>query len=129
MRFLQKAPDGGTNSGVTGYFLIEIKWLFTIVLLRFNKGSREAYHEHAFNAWTLWLKGHVKEHHLDRPDDPLEFRGGQVKYTPRTCFHKIEGIETTWALSFRGPWRDFWREWRDGKVVWLTHGRLEVEQS
>lgn len=34
MKFFSKAPDGGKDSEVDGYFLCEIKPLFSIVLLR-----------------------------------------------------------------------------------------------
>ncbi len=125
MKLFRKAADGGKDSGVTGFFLIECKSLFSIVLLRFNKGTREAYHTHAFNAVTLWLKGRVREHHLGI-DVPMEFTAGDVKHTPRQCFHKIEALETTWALSFRGPWHDVWLEWRNSRLVKLTHGRREI---
>jgi hypothetical protein len=128
VRLLNKAPDGGKNSGVTGFFLVEMKSLFSIVLLRFNKGSREAFHEHAFNAVTIWLKGRVIEHELHNTvrSFPREFKGGQIKFTRRNCFHKIEALEPTWALSFRGPWVDRWREKRGDKLVTLTHGRKVV---
>lgn len=127
MKFFSKAPDGGKGSGVTGYFLIEIKSLFSVVLLHFASGSREAYHEHAFNALTIWLKGLVIEWHL--ADEPLGafFRAGDIKYTPRETFHKIEALEDTWALSFRGPWVDTWRESIRGRLRTLTHGRRVVE--
>jgi quercetin dioxygenase-like cupin family protein len=124
MRFFSKAPDGGRGSGVTGYFLVEIKPLFSIVLLHFAKGTREAFHEHAFNALTIWLKGKVREHHLS--GETKDFRVGQIKFTGRACFHKIEALTSTWALSFRGPWRDTWREFRNNRFVKLTHGRREV---
>lgn len=130
MKLFSKAADGGKNSGVTGYFLIEWKQAFSVVLLRFNKGTREAYHEHAFSAWTLWLKGRVREHILRIDlgvDQTREFSAGQLKRTPRNCFHKIEALETSWALSVRGPWLDRWREFRSGRFVTLTHGRKEVD--
>lgn len=126
MRFFSKAPDGGKGSGVTGYFLVEIKSLFSIVLLHFEKGTREAFHEHAFNAVTIWLKGWVIEWF---PPDPVHgyshrcWVPGDIKYTPRECFHKIEALEPSWALSFRGPWVNTWREWKRGVFTTLTHGR------
>ena len=43
-RFFSKAKDGGKDSPVDGYFLIEIKWLFSVVLLKFNKGHRDNCH-------------------------------------------------------------------------------------
>lgn len=124
MKLLTKAADGGQNSGVTGYFLIEAKSLFSIVLLHFNKGTREAFHEHAFNAWTLWLKGRIVERHLN--GEVKEFVAGQVKYTSRKTFHMVDAKENTWALSVRGPWVDHWRESRKGTIVTLTHGRKEI---
>mgnify|MGYP002376661836 CR=1 FL=1 len=126
MRLFSKAPDGGKNSGVTGYYLVEIKPLFSVVLLHFNKGTREAFHEHAFNALTFWLKGSVREHHVS--GQTKKFYAGQFKYTSRSCFHKIEALESTWAISFRGPWVDYWRESRLGKIVTLTHGRKIVDE-
>ena len=134
MKLFSKAPDGGKGSGVTGYFLIEAKSAFSLVLLHFAKGTREAFHEHAFNAVTLWLKGRVREHLLDLFDYEHEaevrtFHAGQVKFTPRSCFHKIEALESTWALSIRGPWVDRWREYRNGRLVTLSHGRKVVSSG
>jgi hypothetical protein len=134
VKLFSKAADGGKGSGVTGYFLIEWKRAFSIVLLHFAKGTREAYHEHAFNAWTLWLKGHVCEHSLNPRNGRWQtygavrtyFRAGQLKYTPRSNMHKIEALEPTWALSIRGPWVDRWRELRGSSLVTLTHGRKVV---
>ncbi len=138
MKLFSKAPDGGKHSGVTGFFLIEAKSAFSIVLLRFNVGTREAFHSHAFNAVTLWLWGRVWEHRIVRYcncgrsfcsgviAETREFSAGDIKRTPRDCLHKIEALTPAWALSFRGPWLDYWQEWCNGRVVTLTHGRREV---
>jgi hypothetical protein len=129
MRFFQKAADGGKNSGVTGYFLVEIKPLFSIVLLRFSEGSREAYHSHAFNALTLWLSGHVREvrfwKELERTTSK-DFKAGMWKVTRRDNMHRVIGLKKSWALSFRGSWIDRWQEFKNGKIVTLTHGRKVV---
>lgn len=124
MRFFEKTYDGGENSGVTGYFIVEIKSLFSIVLLKFNKGTREAFHNHAFNAITFWLTGSVKEHMLDGTINT--WKAGHIKYTPRNTFHKVEALEETWALSIRGQWVNTWNESRFGKMFTLTHGRKEI---
>ena len=42
MKILNIAKDGGPESNVTGYWLVESKRFFSIVLLKFDKGSREA---------------------------------------------------------------------------------------
>ena len=125
MTFFKVAKDGGQDSHVTGYFLVEIKSLFTIVLLHFEKGTRDAFHSHAFNALTLWLKGTVKEHTMD--EGTHLWAVGQLKFTPRNCFHKVEAITDTWALSLRGPWVDMWKEYsRSFGFRTLTHGRKVV---
>lgn len=127
MKLFSKASDGGKGSGVTGFFLIEWKAAFSIVLLRFNKGTREAYHSHAFNAVTVWLWGDVREWFVGSRVPRRHNVIGGIKFTPRSCFHKVEALETTRALSFRGPWADYWQESRNGKLVTLTHGRKEVD--
>jgi hypothetical protein len=125
MKFLHKAKDGGIKSNVTGYWLIESKKFFSIVLLRFDEGSREAFHTHAFNAISWVIKGEMHEHTI---------HGEIVKLTPsvlpiytsRKRFHKVYGIaKSTWALSFRGPWVDTWKEFLPNfnKYITLTHGR------
>jgi len=129
-RLFSKRSDGGGESGVTGYFLIEWKPVFSIGLLNFSKGSREAFHDHAFHALTWWLKGSVTEEMLEGSerfkykDFRLSFK---PKLTKRDCFHKIHAHISTWALTFRGPWADTWHEWRGGhRLVTLTHGRKVV---
>lgn len=133
MKLFKFASDGGRDSGVRGFFFVEIKSLFSVVLLRFNPGSREAYHSHAFNAVTWFLRGKVVEEriHGDHEAD-LSFEytpfGPNVrpKFTPRENCHRVSSVGITYALSFRGPWIDTWREYRAGKFVTLTHGRKVV---
>jgi len=129
-RIFFKKYDGGKESGVTGYMLLEWKTVFSIGLLHFNEGSREAFHSHAFNAVTWWLKGSVTEvHHLsgETKDFSASFK---PKYTNRDCFHKVVAHTSTWALTIRGPWKDEWYEHRpvEGHVV-LTHGRKKISME
>lgn len=114
MKFLFKGKDGGPQSPVTGYWLVEIKSLFSIVLLHFGKGTREAFHDHAFNAVTLWLKGYVFEHTLNRQTLQTvtkAYTPRQLKYTSHNHMHKVIAPEGAWALSFRGPWKKTWQEY------------------
>lgn len=136
MKLFRKSHDGGADSGVTGYWLIECKSMFSIVLLHFNPGSREAFHSHAFNAWTWWLKGLVTEEYLDR--ESMEAMGSisplrkwvpswKPKWTPKNCFHKIlAGEKGAWALSFRGPWDATWFENKNGETYELGQGRVRI---
>ena len=128
VKVLKLAPDGGVKSGVTGLFVIEIKKLFSIVLLHFGNGTREAYHSHAFNAVTWFLKGKVIEHRLGDGNTITSKPFGpsiKPKITLRDNCHRVESLGDTWAISFRGPWRDTWQEYlpKEDKRVTLTHGR------
>ena len=128
MKFFERGHDGGELSGVVGFWIIEIKWLFSIVLLRFNKGTRENYHSHAFNALTWFLWGRVEEQHLHAP--ALEWAPSLVpKYTAISTFHRVNALETTYALSFRGPWARDWKEYNVEKQeeITLTNGRVVVK--
>jgi hypothetical protein len=127
MKILSVAKDGGSKFHVTGFWLVEIKPLFSIVLLKFARGTREAFHSHAFNALTWFLKGHVTEHHMDGRS--IEWKPSFVpKLTPRKCFHKVYAHEDTYAPSVRGPWGKTWREYLPERreFVTLTHGRKRI---
>lgn len=128
-RLFYRKPDGGKDSGVTGYFLIEWKPLFSIGLLHFKKGSREAFHNHAFNAITFWLKGSaIEEKHPT--GQQLRWAASLLpKYTPRENCHRIVADDDVYALTFRGPWNDTWFEFKNDRYITLTHGRKVVSVS
>lgn len=129
MKIVKSAPDGGKDSGVTAYFLIEWKKGFSVALLRFNKGSREAFHSHAFNALTWWLKGKAVEILYPTKESIVWTPSFKPKFTPRGNTHKITAKETTWALTLRGPWVDKWIEVKGKEKTTLTHGRKVVEKE
>ena len=130
MRFLEKAKDGGPQSTVTGYWLVELKNLFSVVLLKFEDGSRDEYHSHAFNSLNWVLKGEVQEEVLwdHPPDDVLgdTYRPSlKPVLTKRSRFHRVVSKGTTWVFSIRGPWSKHWLEFdpKSRRMVRLTHGR------
>jgi hypothetical protein len=128
MRFLEWTKDGGQESTVSGLYFVEIKSLFTIVLLRFSGKSREAYHSHAFNALSWVLKGKLVEHIYGGMDEDVKYTPSlKPIYTSRSRFHKVDSDGETWVLSFRGAWANTWREYIPN---WgfriLTHGRKVV---
>lgn len=126
MRILSKAKDGGPESPVDAYFIIEAKKLFSICILKFNKGGREAYHTHAFNALTWFLRGELYEENFD--GTTLKYkRSLWPKITKRDKNHRVFAARTSWCISIRGPWKEIWTEHRDGKEVFLTHGRKEIQ--
>lgn len=140
MKFLKAMKDGGPESTSTGYWLIEWKKAFSIVLLRFDGKSREAFHTHAFNCLSWVVKGGLRETFL-KGTVP---KGEEVRFhlpsfkpfiTRRTDFHKVDAYNpyrndndtlVSWVFSIRGPWIDKWKEWlpKTNETVNLTHGRV-----
>lgn len=136
---LEKGKDGGPESKVDGFWIFRHKKLFTLALLRFNKGSREAYHSHAFNSISWLLTGGLRElQAMMRGDGVLDL---ELNHTPgvwpivtlRSTMHKVYGeAEDNWVLTFRGPWADTWCEMiedanGDLEIIKLTHNRVRVE--
>jgi hypothetical protein len=127
--------DGGPESTVSGFFFIEWKDMFSVALLRFSDGTREAYHDHAFNAVSWLLKGELLEFMLDGPGRIHKPRLLPI-VTRKEDFHKVHSVGTSWVLSFRGPWNKEWheftrgswkgREFIPGKYTTLTDGRKPV---
>jgi len=126
MKFLHYGKDGGEYSTVWGFFFIEIKKMFSIVLLKFENGSRDAFHSHAFNSISLVLKGKLIEEH--RWGGTEAHIWGDTVITRRDTFHKVTSYGRTWVLSIRGPWAKTWKEFipSERRNVTLTHGREEV---
>ena len=128
MKFFSISKDGGPESHVTGFFVVEIKSLFSIVVLKFTKGTRENFHSHAFNALTLWLSGEVCEEYPDGKGRP--WHPGDWKFTPKKMMHRVRALVNSYAISFRGPWDPTWEEYnaKTQEFTVLTHGRNVVER-
>jgi hypothetical protein len=67
--------------------------------------------------------------------DDVEWSGPSLvpKYTPRSTFHRVNALTSTWAFSIRGPWHNEWQEFKrndndddGGEFTTLTHGRVKV---
>jgi hypothetical protein len=140
MRFLQIVKDGGPESHVWAYVLIESKRFGSIMLLRFDHGTRDAFHSHAFDSvsWVVRGGGLVEQfgegsrEYRDQPQNPIaNFRfhlpGTRMIRTFRDTYHKVASVGRTWVVTFRGPWAPTWREQAAGEPERvLTHGRREA---
>lgn len=136
MTLFKYGKDGGPDSTVWGYWLIEAKSLFSIALLCFEDGSRDKYHEHAFNSVSWLLKGELHESGLlgyDTYSQQMFTWGAVFKpslwpiFTKRQDMHKVTSIGRSWVLTFRGPWKNVWREWDNvGGYITLTNGRKQL---
>ncbi len=131
MKFFLKRKDGGPDSNVTGYWLIEWKNGFSIALLNFSQGSRENFHNHAFNAVSWFFWGRAYEERL------INTKTVWTKFLPsilpvittKDNLHRVYGIaESTWALTFRGPWSKTWNEYNESteSLITLSEGRKIV---
>lgn len=131
VKMFSYGKDGGPDSTVWGFWLIEWKRLFSVAVLCFENGSREAYHSHAFNSVSWVLKGRLQE------DVLLDSGFGYWRvyrprlrpvFTYREDMHKVTSVGRTWVLTFRGPWAKTWREWlpKTKEFVTLTNGRQVV---
>jgi len=129
MKILSKSKDGGAESHVWGYWLIEIKSLFTIALLRFDPGTREAFHNHAFNCISWVLKGKLEERHLNGAETQYYTPSIFPIITKRETFHQVFSHGTTWVFTLRGPWSKTWKEQIGDKEITLTNGRQIVDGS
>jgi hypothetical protein len=127
MKILSKSKDGGDESTVWAYTLIEIKPLFSIILLKFVGDSREAYHNHAFNSFSWLLKGKLIEKFIDNTPDITYNPSLKPIVTKKETFHKVSSEGTSWAITFRGSWNKNWKEntEKDGTYT-LTNGRIKI---
>jgi len=129
MKFFKKRYDGGQNSGVTGYWFIEWKKVFSIVLLKFQPNHRENYHSHAFHALTWWVWGRAIEEFPDGTQ--REWKPSLLpKFTPKSNIHRYKPTQTIWAFSIRGPWEKTWYEIdkKANKQIHLRSGREVINQ-
>jgi hypothetical protein len=127
-----KRKDGGPKSPVT-FYGIEIKSLFSIGFLKFERGGREEFHTHAFDAYTWFLAGNMREERiLDwySTDITKYKRSLKPKFTSRDNLHRVSAKKESWCFTIRGPWINYWYEYnRDSQqYTRLTHGR-EVQST
>ncbi len=127
MKLFSYGKDGGDESTVWGFWLAEIKSLFSIVVLCFEDGSRDAFHSHAFHSISWVLSGRLVEQHLSGRGN-VHGASWRPVVTYRDTFHKVKSEGRSWVLSFRGPWSRTWEEFRPGeqRFVTLQSGRTEV---
>ena len=130
MRLLEKVKDGGPTSPVDAYFLLEIKNLFSVAVLKFNSGGREAFHTHAFNAITWFIKGELIEEDVDGKFYTY-IRKLIPKVTRREKNHRVSSIGDSWCLTIRGPWCKTWKEVNKEtkEITTFTNGRKILDVS
>lgn len=128
-RLLCVTKDGGAESRVWAFWLFAWKALCSIVLLRFEDGSRDAYHSHAFHCISWVVSGVLLEEHRDGRVD-VYWPSWRPILTRRDTFHRVTSFGRTRVISLRGPWLDTWKDAprvAGGYVErTLTHGRQVI---
>lgn len=126
MKLLWGHKDGGPESEVQCWG-IEIKSLFSILLLKFTPRTRDVYHAHAFDCFSWVLKGTLYEDRLNGTNRVFKASWKPFIVTREDCHKVVGNDEVNWALTFRGPWKNRWREETPaGERYELTHGRKRV---
>lgn len=110
MNILRKRKDGGSFSPVDAYFLFEIKNLGSVALLKFNKGNREEFHTHAFNALTWFLSGDLLEEDVSGSIYKYKF-SWKPKFTSKNKNHRVLALKDSYCLTVRGKWNKEWTEY------------------
>ena len=130
MLCFSKVKDGGPNSPVDGYFLFEIKNLCSIALLKFNKGCREEFHTHAFDALTWFLWGDIEEEDVSGSTYKYT-RSFFPKITKKSKNHRVKASADSWCFTIRGPWDKTWTEYnKDTDITTtFTHGRKVIKEE
>lgn len=139
--------DGGDESSVTGYWLFEIKCLFSIVLLKFDGESRDMYHNHAFWCWNWLIKGNLFEdvlHFSYYSNDVVKKTSKHYKpswkpfFIGRDRMHQVSpdplptwNNNQAWVISFRSRWKSGWNEYNPNTGVHTTlkNGRIITKSS
>ncbi len=101
--------------------LFEHKKLFGIIIFYFHGEKQDRFHTHAFNAWSIKLFGTYVEGILDPETKEVRYeeRKSILKYFPRNSYHSINQSKGCCTILFQGPWKRYWKEYKDGKEILL----------
>ena len=112
------------------FTVIEIKYLFGIIVNIFNTENQDRFHSHSFQALSLMIKGHYYEEILVA-EKVLTKKIEKSRFIPRNYIHKItKSTKNCISVTFEGPWQSTWNEYFDnGRVKTYTWGRKVLFDS
>lgn len=111
----KKKIDLGDQS-VTELTILEYKKLFSIKLFKFHKsnGKQDRFHTHAFNAFSLLIKGDYTEEVIEgNKIFKLDRSRSRLLYIPRDSYHRITKSDGCYTMLVTGPWGGEFRELRE----------------
>jgi hypothetical protein len=108
------------QQNVTEWTLLEYKKFFSIKLFHFHKtnGSQDRFHTHAFNAYSILLKGnYIEEVIKDNQIIPLNRNRKIILFIPKDNYHRITKSKGCWTLLFTGSWGKTFKELRETENI------------
>lgn len=112
------------------FTILEIKYLFGIIVNIFNTTDQDRYHSHAFHALSLMIYGYYYEDVII--DNKIVTKKIQKsRFIPRNYIHKItHSSKNAISITFEGPWERTWNEYFDnGRIKVYTWGRKVIFDS
>lgn len=106
------------------FIIFEHKKLFGVLFFYFKGGNQDRFHTHAFNALSIKFFGSYLEGIL-HPDKSITYekRTSLFKWFPRDSYHSINESKGCLTLLFQGPWKESWKEYKDGNEYELKWHR------
>lgn len=114
--FLKKKKIDLGDQSVTELTIIEYKKWFSIKLFNFHKseGVQDRFHTHAFNAYSLLLKGDYTEELLEGNKIIKCLRSrSKALFIPKDSYHRITRSKGCVTLLVTGPWGETFKELRN----------------
>lgn len=120
------------------FTLFEWKGFGGIIFNIFNTNNQDRFHSHAFNAFSIMLKGYYYE---DVMEDMfiennltkriISKKIEKSRFIPKNYIHKItKSSKNAMSITIEGPWDDTWFEIFDsGRVKIYTWGRQVLLDS
>ena len=107
------------------FVLFEHKKLFGIIFFYFKGARQDRFHTHAFNAISFKLWGTYVEGIFNPDTKEVKFvqRYKTIKYFPRDSYYSINYSDGCCTILFQGPWKETWKEFKDGKETILRWHR------
>ena len=121
----------------TGYLkrlvVLEVKYLLALYVNVWHVIEHDRFHQHAFSAVSIGLRGGYKEEVLleDGTTRVDEYAAPWVRWIPRSHNHRmLKSTPGAISITIAGPWDRLWTEtFLNGYVRVLTWGRKVVVQG
>jgi hypothetical protein len=128
--FLQRVRVALGQGHLDRYTVFEHKRLFGLYVHVFNTVEQDRFHSHAFDAYSLLLRGGYEEEVMaDDGTTSKRWVGPGLRFIPKSYNHRLlRSKPNTVSVLLAGPWAKFWTEDFPTFKRILTWGRKEVRR-